>query len=98
MQSGGAFGMSLRMHEADVKLISGEPKRWTRPSNSSGRPKICYSAGPAEYAFGTKPAGSGTLDDPSQLAPSSEGWSKRKAPWLTIHGLKTSYNTQPVRK
>jgi|ERR1700730_4868260 hypothetical protein len=33
-QSGGVFGMSLRMHEADVKLISGEPKRWSRPSDS----------------------------------------------------------------
>ena len=31
MQSGGVFGMSLRMREADVKLISGEPKCWTRP-------------------------------------------------------------------
>ena len=40
-QSGGAFGMSLRMHSADVQLISGEPKRWTRPADSGGL-VICY--------------------------------------------------------
>jgi hypothetical protein len=104
MQSGGAFGMSLRMHEVDVKLISGEPKCWTRPSDS-GRLKKCYFCGTCGIRLWHEPAGSGflhikpgTLDDPSQLAPRSGGWTKRKAPWLTIDGLKTSYNTQPARK
>ena len=37
-QSGGTFGMSLRMHKADVKLIKGEPKCWTGVSDN-GNPK-----------------------------------------------------------
>jgi hypothetical protein len=59
MQSGGVFGMSLRMHEADVKLITGEPKRWTRPSDSGGRPKICYFCGTCGIRLWHEPAGSG---------------------------------------
>jgi hypothetical protein len=52
-----------------------------------------------------EPAGSGflhikpgTLDDSSKLAPRYEGWTKRKAPWLTIDGLKVSHYTQPPPK
>ena len=52
-QSGGVFGMSLRMREADVKLISGEPKCWTRPPRMAGGPNTAISAEPAGYAFGT---------------------------------------------
>ena len=93
MQSGGVFGMSLRMREADVKLISGEPKCWTRPSENGGRAKDCYfcrTCGIRLWHTGgsgflsIKP---GTLDDSSLLAPRYEGWTKRKAPWLTIDGL-----------
>jgi hypothetical protein len=104
-QSGGVFGMSLRMHEADVKLISGEPKRWSRPSDS-GNLVICYFCGICGNRLWHEPAGSGflhikpgTLDDPSQLAPRYEGWTKHKVPWLTIDGLEASFKEQaPSRR
>jgi hypothetical protein len=82
MQSGGVFGMSLRMREADVKLISGEPKCWTRASENGGRAKNCYFCGTCGIRL---------------LAPRYEGWTKRKAPWLTIDGLEVSHYTQPAR-
>lgn len=100
-QSGGVFGMSLRMNEADVNLISGEPKRWTRSSDGGGL-VICRFCGSCGTRVWHEPAGSGflhikpgTLDDPSQPAPRYESWTKRKAPWLTIDGIKASFNEQP---
>ena len=36
----------------------------------------------------------GTLDDPSQLVPRYEGWTKRKLPWLRIEGLEASFEEQ----
>jgi hypothetical protein len=101
-QSGGAFSMSLRMRAADVQLSSGEPKRWTLLSDDGSRAKICHFCAtcgvrlwhehPEAGAFHVKP---GTLDDTSQLVPRYEGWTIRKLPWLTISGLKASFNTQP---
>ena len=104
MQSGGVFGMSLRMREVDVKLISGEPKCWTRPAENGGRAKYCYFCGTCGIrlwhtgGLGFLSIKPGTLDDSSQLAPRYEGWTKRKVPWLTIGGLEVSYDTQPARK
>jgi hypothetical protein len=100
-QSGAAFGMSLRLREADVKLISGKPKSWTRTADS-GRLVICHFCGNCGIRVWHEPAGSGffhikpgTLDDPSRLAPRYEGWTKRKAPWLRIDGLDGSFDEQP---
>ena len=103
-QSGGVFGMSLRMREADVKLISGEPKCWTRPAENGGRAKNCYFCGTCGIRLwhtggsGFLSIKPGTLDNSSQLAPRYEGWTKRKVPWLTIDGLEVSHYTQPARK
>jgi hypothetical protein len=92
--------MSLRMHEADVKLISGVPKRWTRPSDFGGLVN-CFFCGTCGTRVWHQPAGSGflhikpgTLDDASQLAPRYEGWTKRKVPWLMIDGLEASFEEQ----
>jgi hypothetical protein len=99
-QSGGVFGMSLRMQKADVELIKGQPKCWTRPADS-GNLVACYFCGTCGNRLwhGPGPRGflhvkPGTLDDPSQLAPRYEGWTKRKAPWLTIQGLERSFEEQ----
>ncbi len=101
-QSGGAFGMSLRMRTADVTLIRGSPKRWTRPSDY-GDPVICRFCGTCGTRLWHEPAASGflhikpgTLDDPSNLAPRFEAWTKRKANWLTITGLEASFDLQPA--
>ena len=93
--------MSLRMREADVQLISGEPKCWTLPSEDGGRGKNCYFCGTCGIrlwhtgGLGFLSIKPGTLDDSSLLAPRYEGWTKRKAPWLTIDGLEVSHHTQP---
>jgi hypothetical protein len=68
-QSGAVFGMSLRMHKTDVKLIIGQPKCWTGLSDS-GSVKHCYFCGTCGNRLWHEPAGSGflhikpgTLDD-----------------------------------
>jgi hypothetical protein len=103
-QSGGVFGMSLRTHKADMKLISGEPRCWTGVSDR-GILKHCYFCGTCGNRLWHEPAGSGflhikpgTLDDPSQLAPRYEGWTKRKVHWLTIAGLEASFETQSLSR
>ena len=99
-QSGSAFGMSLRMRKADVELLQGSPKQWTTRSDN-GNPKICVFCGTCGTRLwhGPGPLGNlsvkpGTLDDPSQLAPRYEGWTKRKLPWLRIEGLEASFEEQ----
>jgi len=99
-QSGSAFGMSLRMRKADVELLQGAPKQWTTRSDN-GNPKICVFCGTCGTRLwhGPGPLGNlsvkpGTLDDPSQLAPRYEGWTKRKLPWLRIEGLEASFEEQ----
>jgi hypothetical protein len=100
-QSGGAFGMSLRMRNANVDLIRGESKRWSRSAVSGGL-VICYFCGTCGTRVWHEPAGSGflhikpgTLDDPNQAMPRFEAWTKRKASWLRIDGLEASFETQP---
>jgi hypothetical protein len=100
-QSGGAFGMSLRVREADVALLQGQPKRWSRPSDHGGDVDCCFCPDCGTRLWHT-PVGSGfthikpgTLDDPSQVTPRYEAWTKRKAPWLVVTGLDRSFEGQP---
>ena len=102
-QSGSAFGMSLRVAKADVEVTRGKLRLWTTRSDS-GNPKICYFCGTCGTRLWHEPAGygflhikPGTLDDPSQLVPRFEGWTKRKVGWLTIEGPEASFETQPAR-
>jgi len=88
------------MRKADVELLQGAPKQWTTRSDN-GNPKICVFCGTCGTRLwhGPGPLGNlsvkpGTLDDPSQLAPRYEGWTKRKLPWLTIEGLEASFEEQ----
>ena len=88
------------MRKADVELLQGAPKQWTTRSDS-GNPKICVFCGTCGTRLwhGPGPLGNlsvkpGTLDDPSQLAPRYEGWTKRKLTWLRIEGLEASFEEQ----
>jgi len=101
-QSGAAFSMSLRMRAPDVQLVSGEPKRWSLLSDDGKRTKICHFCATCGIRVWIGQAGSGflhvkpgTLDDPSQLAPRFEGFTRSKHPWVTITGLEASFVTQP---
>jgi hypothetical protein len=103
-QSGGTFGMSMRMHAADVMLVKGELKCWTRTADSGGTVN-CFFCGACGIRVWHEPAGSGflhikpgTLDDGSQLAPRYEGWTRRKAPWLTIGGIELSFGQEAPRR
>jgi hypothetical protein len=100
-QSGAAFGMSLRVRAVDVTLLTGMPRRWGRCADGGGR-VLCHFCGTCGTRVWHEPEGSGflhikpgTLDDPSQLAPRFEAWTRRKAPWLRIDGLEASFDSQP---
>jgi hypothetical protein len=98
--SGAAFSMSLRLREADVELLSGTLKQWSRPSAKKGEVicEFCPDCGNRVWhvpvGTGFKHVKPGTLDDPSAVAPNFEGWTVRKAPWLSISGLAASFEEQ----
>jgi hypothetical protein len=99
-QSGSAFGMSLRMRACDVELISGELREWSRAADSGVKVSgfFCPTCGTRMWH---EPVGSGflhikpgTLDAPSRFEPKYEAWIERKAGWLSISGLRLSFEGQ----
>jgi hypothetical protein len=92
--------MSMRMRDEDVQLLSGTLKQWSRPSDKVGEVicEFCPDCGNRVWhvpkGSGFKHVKPGTLDDPAAVAPSFEGFTKRKAPWLEISGLKASFEEQ----
>jgi hypothetical protein len=88
-QTASAFGMTLPVARADLKILSGELKEWRRLADS-GRELACYfcpqcgtrlyhssSMGPTFWHL--KP---GTLDDTSWLEPVAQVWTKSAQTWL----------------
>jgi hypothetical protein len=100
-QSGAAFGMSLRLKVSDVSLLRGVPKTWTRLADSGGEVEcaFCPNCGTRVWhdpvGSGFRHVKPGTLDEPAKLAPPYEAWTKRKAQWLSIAGLRASFIGQP---
>jgi hypothetical protein len=89
--SGSAFGMSLVVPRGAFRMLAGEPKIWTRSSDSGRavRCAFCAECGVRIYhqpermpdTLNVKP---GTLDDRSWLAPSAHVWLRSKQPWVPI--------------
>jgi len=90
-QSGSAFGMSLIVPKDAFRLLSGEPKTFSRKADS-GRIVECAFCGTCgtriyhapSYMADTLNIKPGTLDDTSWLAPSIHVWTQSKQPWVQI--------------
>jgi hypothetical protein len=102
--SGAAFSMSTRVRATDVILTKGALKTWSRPSDVRGA-VICHFCPECGNRLWHEPEGSGflhvkpgTLDDPSQVDPTFEGYTIRKSPWLSLSGMKMSSETQPPKR
>ena len=101
-QTASAFGMTLPVARADLRILSGELKEWRRLADS-GRELACYfcpqcgtrlyhssSMGPGFWHL--KP---GTLDDTSWLKPVAEVWTRSAQPWLKLANDLQSFPGQP---
>ncbi len=88
-QSGSAFGISAIFPLAAVRIVAGEPKIWTRPTDS-GNTTDCYfcpECGSRIMHVGTLDRAvtaikGGSLDEPLDMSAAKHIWTKR-----TISGI-----------
>jgi len=106
-QSSSAFGLSMWMERDAVEFTGAEPRIY-RTSGESGREKHCafcgecgtrlYHAGGGvrEEGSTTLSLKAGTLDDTSDIVPTSHLWTKRAQSWLApvLNGA-VCYETEP---
>ena len=102
-QTGSAFSMAMFVAEAAFNLLRGEPKTWTR-SSDSGREvacSFCPECGTrilhrAELYRGFVNLRPGTLDDRSWLQPTDSYWTREKQAWVQVPADLHIHDTQPT--
>ena len=101
-QSGSAFGMTMVVDEAALRIVQGEPKTFTRKTDS-GRELLCGFCPQCgtriyhkpQYRPGTISVKPGTLDDTGWLKPGTHLWTVRKQGWVQIPGDVDAYEKEP---
>ena len=90
-QSASAFGLSLIVPRTGLRVTQGEPKFWTRPTDSGGRTKcaFCPSCGSRlwhdhEGESDTLSIKGGSLDNPPDISTAIHIWTSRKLPGVDI--------------
>ena len=90
-QSASAFGISVMVRSADVRLVSGRPQRWSRQTDT-GRTLACFFCpacgtrvwhGDRESADEISVKG-GSLDEPPDLRDAVHIWTARRLPGVII--------------
>jgi hypothetical protein len=102
-QSASAFGISATVRSADVRLIEGKPRRWTRPADS-GRTVDCFFCpdcgsrvwhGDRDLKDTVNIKG-GSLDVPLDLTSAIHIWTSRKLPGVVIPEGARQYPEEPA--
>ncbi|GAB5471404.1 MAG: GFA family protein [Rhodospirillales bacterium] len=90
-QSASAFGISVYLPSAAVRLTKGAPKRWTRPGAQSGQIDcyFCGDCGSRLWHDGrddptTRSLKGGSLDRPPDLSDAVHIWTKSKLPGVVV--------------
>jgi hypothetical protein len=101
-QSASAFGLSLTVPRASVKIVQGQPKTWTRKSDRDLAVicSFCPNCGTRlfhdrAYNRETINIKAGTLDDPNWLRPVGNIWTESAQPWVVISDKLLNYSGQP---
>ncbi len=101
-QSASAFGLSLTVPRAAVEIVQGQPKTWTRTSDSDRTVicSFCPNCGTRlfhdrSYNRETINIKAGTLDDPNCLRPVGNIWTQSAQPWVVISDELLNYSGQP---
>lgn len=98
--SGSAFGISVRVQVAGFRVISGQPRGFTKIGDS-GRPVtryFCADCGSPLYTAPPLHPGvyfikAGSLDDPSVVKPDREAWTRSRVAWAEIDPDIASFDT-----
>jgi len=101
-QSSSAFGMSMPVPREAVAIVQGQPKEWTRWSES-GREVTCLFCGDCGTRLFHNPARNpkitnvkpGTLDETSWLQPVGNLWTLSAQRWVNISEHMLNYESQP---
>jgi hypothetical protein len=90
-QSASAFGMSLQVPSAGLRVTQGHPKFWTRPADSGRQVKcaFCPHCGSRlwherEGLADTLTIKAGSLDAPVDFSTAIHIWTSRKLPGMVI--------------
>lgn len=90
-QSASAFGISVIVRAADLRVLRGETRAWTRPADSGASVEchFCPACGSRLWHIGSDDRDrvsvkGGSLDDPPDLAAAVHIWTKSKAPGVVI--------------
>ncbi|MFQ5567933.1 MAG: GFA family protein [Paracoccaceae bacterium] len=101
-QSASAFGISLKIGTDDVRLTSGAPLVWERPTDSGGRLACSFCPECGTRLFhrrSTRPetlsVKGGTLDDGLDLSQAVHIWTASKLPGVVIPPGATCYAQEP---
>lgn len=101
-QSASAFGISVIVRAADLRLVQGAPRRWSRPADSGGvvQCHFCPDCGSrlwhgdraAEAEISVK---GGSLDQPVDLSHAIHIWTARKLAGVAIPPEARCYPGEP---
>lgn len=101
-QSGSAFGLSLEVPSAGLRVTRGAPKFWTRPTDSGGtlRCAFCPTCGSRlwhanEGGSDTLTIKAGSLDEPPDISTAIHVWVARKLPGVAIPERATQFPGEP---
>lgn len=90
-QSASAFGMSLAVPRAGLRVTQGSPRYWSRATDSGRRLKcaFCPNCGSRlwhepEGASDTITIKAGSLDEPVDISAAIHIWTSRKLPGMAI--------------
>ena len=102
-QSASAFGLSLEVARADLRLTRGAPRRWTRMTDSGRRLAclFCPDCGTrlwhqaADRAAATLTVKAGSLDEPVDLSAAVHIWTTRKLAGVLIPEHASQFPGEP---
>ena len=101
-QSASAFGISVTVRSADLRLVQGAPLRWSRPADSGNRVDchFCPDCGTRIWHgdLAREPEVSvkgGSLDQPVDLGQAVHIWTSRKLPGMIIPETAQQYTEEP---
>jgi hypothetical protein len=102
-QSASAFGMSLEVPRAGLRVVRGTPKFWTRAADSGRRLRcaFCPTCGSRVWHEPEGPSDTitikaGSLDIPADMSSAIHIWVSRKLPGVTIPAGAKQYLEEPV--
>lgn len=101
-QSASAFGISVIMRSEDVKLVSGNPRRWSRPTDSGATlhcffcpdcgSRVFHGDRLVEDSISVK---GGSIDDPPDISQAHHIWTCRKLPGIVIPEQAQQFDQEP---